>query len=224
VAIDHADLNLVRLPEQLGSVEAAALGCRFITAFRAVVDRARLLHGEWLAVHGCGGVGLSAIMIGRALGARVLAVDIAPSKLAMARELGAVATVDAGESDPAKRVRELTGGGADVSLDAVGSTTTCLNSIRSLRKHGRHLQVGLMHGPDAAPAIPMEPIIMRELQILGSRGMPATDYPRVFDLMSSAPIDPRVLVTRTVSLEEAPAVLAAMGSFEGLGMTVIDRF
>ncbi len=223
VALDHADVNLVGVPEDLQPVHAAALGCRFITAFRAVVDRGRIEPGEWLAVHGCGGVGLSAVMIGAALGARVVAVDISGEKLTMAGELGAEATVDATTvDDAANAIRDLTGGGAHVSIDAVGSTSIAIASIGSVRKHGRHIQVGLMLGADAAPPIPMEPIIMGEVEVLGSRGMPATDYPRVFELISSGAVDPRRLVTRTVALEQASGVLAAMGAFAVVGMTVID--
>ncbi|CAN5883811.1 zinc-dependent alcohol dehydrogenase family protein [soil metagenome] len=223
VALDHADVNLVRLSEGLDSVHAAALGCRFITAFRAVVDRGRMEPGEWLAVHGCGGVGLSAVMIASAMGARVVAVDIDAEKLALAGEMGAEATVNAAMlADSAEAVRDVTGGGAHVSIDAVGSTVTCLASIRSLRKHGRHIQVGLMLGADAAPPIPMEPIIMGEIEFLGSRGMPATDYPQVFELIASGAVDPRRLVTRTVALEEGSAVLAALGTFSVVGVTVID--
>jgi alcohol dehydrogenase len=224
-AIPHADLNLIRLPDRMGSVEAAALGCRFVTAFRAVADQAGLKDGQWLAVYGCGGVGLSAVMIAKALGGRVVAIDISSDKLALAAELGAETTIDAGAvPDAAAAVMEATDGGAHASIDALGSTATALNSIRSLRKHGRHIQVGLMHGADAAPSIPMEQFIMRELELVGSRGLPASAYPRVFDLIGSKAINPARLVTRTVPLEDAFAVLEAMGSFAGVGVTVIDRF
>jgi alcohol dehydrogenase len=222
VAIEHADRNLVRLPDDLGPVHAAALGCRFITAFRAVSDRGRVTAGEWLAVHGCGGVGLSAVMVGAALGARVVAVDIDDRKLELAQEFGAEEVVDARGGDVADAIREVTSGGAHVSIDAVGTTRTALASIESLRKHGRHVQVGLMLGEHAAPPIPMEPVIMGELEILGSRGMPATDYPRVFELISSGAVDPFRLVTRTVDLEEGARLLTEMGAYRGVGVTVID--
>ena len=100
VAIDYADANLVALPAELDSVYAAALGCRVATAFRAVTQRGAPREGEWMAVHGCGGVGLSAVMIGAALGARVVAVDIAPAARAAALEAGAVVSVDATGLDP----------------------------------------------------------------------------------------------------------------------------
>lgn len=224
VALDHADLNLVRLPDDLTSVHAAALGCRFITAFRAVADRGRARPGEWLAVYGAGGVGLSAVMIGAALGTRVVAVDIDDDALELATRFGAEVTINATGTAAPEAVREATGGGAHLSIDAAGTTTTALDSIRSVRKHGRHVQVGLLLGDDAAPAILMDPIIMGEIELLGSRGMPATDYPRVLELVASGVLDLRPLVTRTIPLDDSPAALAAMSTFSGAGTTVIDRF
>jgi alcohol dehydrogenase len=224
VAIDHADLNLVRLPDALEPVDGVALGCRFITAFRAVADRGRVQEGEWLAIHGCGGVGLSAVMIGAALGARVIAVDIDPASLALAGTLGAEAAFDAREVGFVDRVLELTGGGAQVSVEAVGRTETVRNSLASLRKHGRHVQVGLLLAEHAEPPILMEPVIMGEQEILGVRGMPATDYDRVFELVESGAVDPSRLVTDTVALDEASQVLESMSEFTGVGVTVIDRF
>lgn len=223
VAIDHADLNLVALPDSISSVDAAALGCRFVTAFRAVVDRGGLVEGDWLAVYGCGGVGLSAVMVARAVGARVVAIDTDPASLALAADLGAEATVD-GTADPVKAVREVTGGGASVSIDAVGVTDTFLASVESVRKQGRHVQVGLLHGEHATPALPMEPMIMGEVAILGSRGLPATDYPRVFRFIEDNDIDLGRLVTGTVTLQAASGVLERMGEFKSVGVTVIDRF
>lgn len=224
VAIEHADVNLVSAPDSLGPVQAAALGCRFITAFRAVADRGRLQAGESLAVYGCGGVGLSAVMIGAALGAQVVAVDVNGTALERAINLGASDAIDASSGDAADAVSELTGGGAHLTLDAVGRTEVVVNAVRSLRKHGRHVQAGLMFGEDAAPAIPMEPVIMGELEILGVRGMPSTDYPRVLALLSSGSVDPGQLVTGTVSLDEASGVFERMERWEDVGVTVIDRF
>lgn len=224
VAIANADINLARLPDDMEWSHAAALGCRFITSFHAVADRGQISEGQWLAVHGCGGVGLSAVMIGAALGARVVAVDINPRALAMASDLGAEVTIDASDGDVASAIRDVTGGGAHVSIDAVGRTVTALASIASVRKHGRHIQIGLLLAEDAAPAIPMEPVIMGEVEIMGSRGMPASDYPRVFSLIESGKVDPGRLVTGTVGLDEASSVLEKMGEFAGVGVTVIDRF
>ena len=143
VSIHYADVNLVRLPEEMEYSTAASLGCRFATSFRAIVDQGRVSADQWVVVHGCGGVGLSAIMIATALGAKVVAVDIAEDNLALAQSLGAVASVNANSvANVAEAVRELTDGGAHVSLDAIGNAEVCFNSIDSLRKRGRHIQIG----------------------------------------------------------------------------------
>jgi alcohol dehydrogenase len=225
VAVRYADTNLARLPDELDFVTAASLGCRFITSFRAVVDQARTSAGQWLAVHGCGGVGLSAIMIAQAVGANVIAIDIAAEKLALAQSLGAAAVVNANEvEDVVAAVRELTGGGAHVSIDALGSPATCFNSIANLRKRGRHIQVGLMLGGHNHPAIPMDRVIAHELEIYGSHGMQAFRYAAVFEMIAAGKLRPQALVGRTISLEESLVELPRMDQFTGVGVTVINRF
>lgn len=224
VALDHADLNLIRLPQSVSSTDAAALGCRFATAFRALLGRADLRSNEWLVVHGCGGVGLSAVMIGSAIGAGVVAVDIDPGSLDLAQSLGASHLIDARRADLVSEIGELTSGGADVSVDAVGTTETMANSIASLRKHGRHVQVGLLLGDHSRPPIAMNPVIMGEIDILGSRGMAATSYPEMFDYIDAHDIDIGRLVTARTSLSGASDVLSAMGGSATVGVTVIDDF
>jgi alcohol dehydrogenase len=222
VAIARADINLVRLPDDLDFVTAASLGCRFATAHRAVVTQGRVREGEWVAVHGCGGVGLSAVMIAVASGARVVAVDISEAALAAATALGAEAVVDGFAEDVAARVVEATGGGAHLSIDALGSARTCLNSIAGLRKRGRHIQVGLMVGDDARPAVPMDLVISRELEIRGSHGMAAHDYREMLARVTDGSLQPGRLVGRTIGLERAPAALVAMDEPQAVGgMTVI---
>ena len=225
VSIHRADLNLVALPESLDFTTAASLGCRFVTSFRAVVDQGRVAGGEWVAVHGCGGVGLSAVMIAAACGARVVAVDIAEDKLELARALGAVATVNAGEvADVAAAIRELTGGGAHVSLDALGHVRTCVNSINSLRKRGRHIQVGLMLGENSLPPVPMGRVISHELEILGSHGMQAHRYDAMFAMIAAGRLKPELLVGRQISLEQSIEALMGMDRFSGVGVTVVTEF
>ena len=225
VAIRYADANLVRLPEELGFVESASLGCRFVTAFRAVVTQARATAGEWVVVHGCGGVGLAAVMIAHALGARVIAVDTKPEALEFALSLGAVHALRAGpETDVVRQILDLTQGGAHVSLDALGSRETCRNSILGLRKRGRHVQVGLMLVEDRDAPVPMNQVIAKELELIGSHGMQAHAYGPLFAMIRAGRIQPKRLVRKTVPLEDAPAELAAMGQYQGVGVTVIDRF
>lgn len=225
VAIDYADHNLVPLPEAIDYATAASLGCRFATSFRAVVDQARVTGGEWVAVHGCGGVGLSAIMIAAALGANPIAIDISTEKLDFARTMGAVATVNAREvADVAEAVRTLTGGGAHASVDALGSPVTCFNSIKNLRRRGRHVQVGLMLAEHAAPQIPMAQVIGHELEIYGSHGMQAWRYDAMLSMIASGKLAPQKLIGRHIGLTEAVPALMAMDGASDLGISVITRF
>ena len=225
VALRQADLTLVALPDEVGFVEASSLGCRFATSFRAVQAQGRVTAGDWVAVHGCGGVGLAAVMIARALGARVVAVDIRRDALQLARESGAVAAVNAAESaDVADEIREVTGGGAHASLDTLGHPDTCFNSVACLRKRGRHVQVGLMTGDHRNARVPMDRVIAWELEMVGSHGLQAYGYDRMLRMVESGFVDPGKLVTQTVSLEEGAAILMGMDDYNVLGIAVIDRF
>lgn len=225
VSIHHADTNLVRLPETLGFPAAASLGCRFVTSFRAVVDQGKTSAGQWVAVHGCGGVGLSAIMIANALGAQVVAVDISEDALRLASALGAVATVNAAQiANVAEAVIELTNGGAHVSLDALGHPATCFNSISNLRKRGKHIQVGLLLAEQSTPPIPMAKVIAHELEILGSHGMQAHRYDALLALIEAGKLTPEKLIGRTITLEQSIEALINMDKFEVAGVTVVTEF
>jgi alcohol dehydrogenase len=229
VPVPRADFNLVPLPEKLDFVTAAGMGCRVTTAFRALVDRAKLQPGEWLAVHGCGGVGLSAVMIGAALGAQVVAIDVNEEAIPMAASVGAdkALTIKAG-ADPkevGEAIRDVTGGGAHVSVDALGITETFRNSIRGLRKLGRHVQIGMPLGRHAEPTVPLlELVYSRQITIMGTRGIPASRFPALFGMIESGRIDPSRLVTKRIPLEAAGAAIAGMDGYTGSGITVIDRF
>jgi alcohol dehydrogenase len=225
VAIHRADLNVVRLPDALTFETAATLGCRFATSFRAVVDQARVTEGQWVAVHGCGGVGLSAIMIARALGAQVIAIDIAQDKLDFARSIGAHALLDARAcADVAAAIRDLTHGGADVSIDALGNPQTCFNSIACLAKRGKHIQVGLLLAEQSRPALPMDQVLSKELEIMGSHGMQAHRYPAMLEMIRTGLLQPARLLGRTISLDESVTALPNMNRDASLGVTVINTF
>ena len=225
VAIDHADVNFVRLPDELDFVTAASLGCRFVTSFRAVVDQGRVSAGQWVAVHGCGGVGLSAVMIAKARHANVIAVDIDDDKLEFAAGIGADVLINANKTDAvADSIRDMTGGGAHVSIDALGSRATCTNSISCLRKRGKHLQVGLMTGDDSRASVPIARVIADELEILGSHGCQAHRYAELLGMIGSGDLKPERLVGNTIRLEDAVEALPEMNNFTGTGVTVIDRF
>ena len=223
VAVDRADVNLVELPDALDFAPAASLGCRFATAYRAVMAQGRTRPGDWVAVHGCGGLGLSAVMVAVAAGAHVVAVDVSAQALALARTMGAQVCVQGGAgTDVPSAVREATGGGAAVSIDAFGSPATCQDSVNSLRRRGRHIQVGLLPPQLGVPQLPMDNVIGQELEILGSHGMSARAYPQLLAAVAGGQLRPQDLLTRRITLAQAPAALAAIGTAPSAGVTVVQ--
>jgi alcohol dehydrogenase len=220
VVVRAADFNLVRLPAGVDFVTAASLGCRFATAYRALTAHGRLGAGEWLVVLGCGGVGLSAVLVARALGAGVVAVDPSAAARARAAELGADRTL--ADPDP-DLIRAATGGGAHVSIDAVGSAATAAAGVLGLRRRGRHVQVGLMLGAASRAPLPWDRVIAHELEVTGSHGMAAADYPALLELVAAGRLDPGRLVGRVVDLAAAGAELMAMdGPAAGAGVVVAE--
>jgi D-arabinose 1-dehydrogenase-like Zn-dependent alcohol dehydrogenase len=222
VAVHAADTNLVAVPEQMTFATAASLGCRFATAYRALVGRAQVVEGEWVTVIGAGGVGLSAVMIVRALGAHVVAVDRNPEALDVASELGAEHTIVADGTDVPSAVADLLGGGSDIAIDAVGSEQTCAQAIHSLRRRGRLVQVGLLPPIGGHPRVPMARVIGWELDVLGSHGMAAADYPGMLALIEAGTLQPQRLIERTIGLEDAAALLPVFDQANVAGMTMID--
>ena len=225
VEIKYADINLVHLPGEIDFVTAASLGCRFITSFRAVIDQGKVTPGQWVAVLGCGGVGLSAVNIASGAGANVVAVDIDDQKLMLAKKMGANKLINVSYvKDVPKEILKVTERGAHISIDALGSQETCFNSILCLRKRGKHIQVGLTTADHIHPKIPMDKVVAHEIEILGSHGMQAFRYNAVFELIKSGKINPALMLGKTISLEEAPEALKSMNKFNSVGVTVIDRF
>ena len=222
VAIPNADFNLVGLPEEVSSSAAAALGCRFATAFRAAVQIGRVRADERVVVFGCGGVGLSLIMIASAMGARVAAVDVSKDALALAMELGAHVAIES-SGDNAGAVRDALGGAADLSFDALGSIATCADSVATLRPRGRHVQVGLLPPAEVGDqaTVPMHLVIGRELEVLGSHGMSAHDYPAMLAMIATGRLAPERLVMRTIGLDDVPTALVDLGGSRQPGVTVI---
>ena len=209
VAVHAADANLVAVPDSVDFVAAACLGCRFATAFRAVTAHGRVRAGDWLAVHGCGGVGLSAVIIGAALGARVVAAGCVRLGAGPGPRARRGVHRGRGRCRPGRaRSCEITGGGAHVSVDALGSAATAATSVRGLRRRGRHVQVGLLL--DGPTPIPMDLVVARELEIYGSHGMAARDYPPMMTMVADGTLRPGLLVGRVIGLEDAGRALAAM--------------
>jgi alcohol dehydrogenase len=224
VALQSGDTNLVAVPPAVSDEAAASLGCRFATAYRALTGRARLAAGEWVTVVGAGGVGLSSVMIAKALGASVIAVDRNARALQLAKALGAdhILISSGTSSGISDQVHEITGGGSHVALDAVGSEQTCADSILCLRRRGRHVQVGLLPPVSGHPRVPMARAIAWELDLLGSHGMAAADYPGMLALIGNGSLRPQDLIERVVGLEDAAALLPTFDRASPAGMTMID--
>ncbi|RYH12139.1 alcohol dehydrogenase catalytic domain-containing protein [Tropicimonas sp. IMCC6043] len=224
IAVPFADTNLTALPPWMEPALAAAMGCRVTTAWHALTGRAALAPGEWLAVFGTGGVGLSAALLGRALGARVVVVDVVQEKLDHAVALGAEAGINAATTDAAAAVRELTGGGADVAIEALGVEETTVSAMNSLGKMGRMVQVGMPAGAHATMTLPMAVLYSGQLTLVGTRGMPAWRYPSLLSLLEASGLDLAPLVSRRVRLSDASAELAAFDGPTPPGVAVITDF
>jgi alcohol dehydrogenase len=224
IAVPRADANLTALPEGMEPALAAALGCRVTTVWHALTGRAGLRPGEWLGIWGAGGIGLAALMLGRAMGARVAVADVVPEKLAMARDLGAEAVIDARQADPASAMREATGGGVHLAIEALGFAVTAENALRSLRKLGRMVQVGMPAGEHARIEMPWDVVYSGQLAIYGTRGMPAHRYPALLEFLTATGLDLTPMIARRVALSEASAELALFDTAAPPGVAVITDF
>lgn len=225
VGLHNADLNLVALPDNMDFVTAASLGCRFVTSYRGIVDQGKVRPGQWVAIHGCGGVGLSAIMIAKAYGANVIAVDIDDEKLNFAKSIGADIGINAmAVESVSETIHEITKRGAHISVDALGNPITCANSIRSLKKRGKHIQVGLLVADQSMPNLPMDIVVAGELEIIGSHGMSAFRYPEMMNLIATGKLMPEKLIGKTINLEQSIDALINMDKFKTAGVTIINEF
>ena len=224
IAVPRADVNLAALPETMDPALAAALGCRVTTAWHGLTGRAGLRAGEWCAIFGTGGVGLSAMLLARALGARTVVVDVVADKLAHAKAHGADAVVNAAETDPAEAIRAITGGGADLAVEALGIAETTVNALKSLRKLGRMVQIGMPAGKHTQMTLPMDAVYSGQLAIFGTRGMPAWRYPSLLSLIEAGRVDLSPLIARRVALSDASSELAAFDRPAPPGVAVITDF
>lgn len=224
VSVPDADRNAVHLPESI-SFEAGALGCRFMTAFHGLVDQAKVEPGEWVAVHGSGGLGLCVAHVASGIGARVIAVDIHDEPLQLAKEYGAEFTINGSKEDVVERIMEITDGGAHVSVDALGIATTCQNSVHSLRKRGRHLQLGLTSQDEKGKVeLPVDLMVIKELEFIGSSNMPVTRFKAMLNMIESGVLQPEKMITRTVSIEEAADIIMDMEYYQTPGLTVVNQW
>jgi D-arabinose 1-dehydrogenase-like Zn-dependent alcohol dehydrogenase len=226
VAICFADVNLVRLPDSLSFVDTAGMACRYMAAFHGVIDQANVRGGEWVVVYGAGGgMGLSAVQIASAVGGRVIAVDISERALAAAASVGASHCINSRNEDPVFVIRDLTKGGAHVSIDALGIAETCANSVHSLRKLGRHVQVGHTTRKEAGYVpLPIDFILLNELRLYGTFGMQGQRFGTMLAMCEAGTLMPSKVVQQNVGLEDATDVLEAMADYGTTGIVVIDRF
>jgi D-arabinose 1-dehydrogenase-like Zn-dependent alcohol dehydrogenase len=223
--LNHADVNYIPLPDNIDFVEASSMGCRYVTAFHGVLDQGQVRADESIVIYGCGGVGLSAIQIAAALGARVIAVDLDERKLDLAKKAGATDVVNGRKTDPVQAVRELTHGGADVSVDALGIAVTCRNAVASLRRRGRHVQIGLTtHGEKGEVALPIDQIVLKEIHFMGSLGIQSFRYPAILSMIERGLLRPKKLISQTIPIEKAFGVIQQMSNFENAGISVINQF
>lgn len=220
VPFDH---NLVHLPEDMSPALAAGLGCRVTTAWHALTDRAGVRAGEWVAVHGTGGIGLSSLLLAKMLGARVVVVDIVDEKLEHAMRLGADAAVNALTDDVAVAIQEITGGGAQVSIEALGIEATTNASVECLATLGRHVHVGMPAG-DGMMRVNMRAIYSKQLAFYGTRGMPSWKYPALLGMIERGEVDLSPMLDREISLSGASAELRAMKGPTPPGTAVITDF
>lgn len=208
VALRHAEVNLVELPEDVGFDVGALLGCRVATAWRAVRDRGQVRAGETVVVHGCGGLGLAAVAVAAAAGAHVVAVDPSPGARALAEQVGAAVALSSADD-----LHD-----AHLSLDCAGLAASAAASIRCLGVRGRHVQVGLLPG---GAALPIDVVVARELDVLGSHGAPAHAYPGLLAALPTLGLER--LITRRAGLDDAAGALADVGSEPGITVILPDE-
>lgn len=224
IAVPHADTNLAKLPQGMDCALAAALGCRATTAWQALTARAEIRPGEWLAVFGGGGIGLASLILARAIGARVVVVDVVDEKLKFASAHGADATINATKTDPVAAIEALTNGGAHVAFEALGIQETTVNALKSLRKFGRLVQIGMPVADHANMQMPMDVLYSGQLTIHGTRGMPAHRYPSLFSLIEGGHADLSPMISRRIRLSDASSELAAFDAPTPPGVAVITDF
>jgi len=219
--------SLMRVPDSMDWVSAAALGMTYGTSVYALADRGRLAEGEWLLVHGAsGGVGLSAVEIGKAMGARVIATGGDDEKLKVAADRGAEHVINYREGPFKDAVKEITGGkGADVIYDPVGGDVA-LQSLRCINWNGRFLVIGFAGGE--IPEIPANLVLLKSCEIVGvfwgSYAMQwpdsvRADFDRLFAWFEEGKIAPHV--SHTFPLEGASDALYALINREVVGKAVI---
>jgi len=191
--------ELVRLPASIPLDRACIIADAVSTPFHAVKRRGRVRAGDTVAVVGCGGVGLNVVQCAAVAGATVIAVDLSEERLQLARRLGARHAINPGKTDRVdKDVRKLTDGGVDVAFEVVGNPKTIDLAFNLIRKGGRLVVIGFSHDP--AP-INVGKLMFYELELVGSLGCGAGEYPEIVSLVEAGRITLDPIVSGTVTLD-----------------------
>ncbi|MCB0669391.1 MAG: alcohol dehydrogenase catalytic domain-containing protein [Saprospiraceae bacterium] len=221
VEIKNAETNLVRIPEAMSFDEAAVLGCRFGTAYRAVVNQGGVDREDFLLILGGGGVGLSALLIGKALGARIAVVDVNPESLTTAMDFGAEKVYENLNQSAIHDLVNWSEKGVDVCVDAIGHPALINSGLKTLRRRGRYIQVGLMPDQAGIPEISLGKLLAQELEILGSHGIQSWKYAEMLDFIIEQKLNIKDLIRQHCSLLDAVALLTSMDKNQHFGITVI---
>lgn len=227
VAVPNAGLNCLHLPDAVDATSAASLGCRYSTAWNAVTLVGGVQAGQWVTVFGAGGMGLAAVQIATASGAQVIAVDVNDAALDLATKQGAVATVNSAAvgGEVAAQIKELTGGGAHLSVDCHARHGSPLQSVLGLRSGGRHVHAGFTSADDAGMvALPVDLMALLQLDFTGCMCAPHSRYPELLSLVASGRLAPGTLVTKEISLDEVNQSMRDLDSYATVGMHVITSF
>lgn len=210
--------DLFRLPEEIPLEEGSIIADAITTPYHAVKNRARVKPGDTVVVLGCGGVGLNVVQVAAAVGGVVIAVDILDQKLEWARRLGAAETINAQAEDVPRKVRQLTGGGADIAIEAIGKPATMEQAFASLRTGGRLVIVGYS---DQNMALNAARTMFREMEVVGSLGCRPVDYPKVIELARLGKIKVAPLVTARFPLEGINEAFDLLRRGEGIRSIVV---
>jgi alcohol dehydrogenase, propanol-preferring len=208
------------LPEEIPLVEGCIIADAVTTPYHAVKNRAGVRPGDHVVVYGCGGVGLNVVQFANLAGGIVIAIDVSEEKLEWARRLGASFTLNPRqiEGEVARTVRKLTGGGADIAIEAIGNPSTIQDAFSTLHPGGRLVVVGYT---DHEVALSAGRIMYREMEIRGSLGCRPVDYPRVIELVRAGRIQVSPLVTARFPLAEINTGLDTLRNGKGIRSVVI---
>jgi S-(hydroxymethyl)mycothiol dehydrogenase len=219
-------LQAVPIPPDTRPEAACLIGCGVMAGFGAAVNTGMVSHGDTVAVIGCGGVGSAAIAGASIAGARtVIAVDVAPHKLAWAMGFGATHTVNASESDPVEAIRALTGGfGADLVIDAVGLPQTYKQAFLARDLAGRLVQVGVPADPAVVVDLPLGELFGHGGSLRSSwygDSLPTRDFPILVDLYKRGRLDLDAFVTETIGINDVEEAFAKIERSEVLRSVVV---